>query len=36
MHFGFMNALLLHNGHQHVLTTHVAIVGWLAKEYKYN
>ena len=25
MHFGFMDVLLLHSGHQHILTTHVAV-----------
>jgi len=25
MHFGFMDVILLHSGHQHVSTTHVAI-----------
>jgi len=36
MYFGFTNVLLLHSDHQHVLTTCVAILGWRAKEYKYN
>jgi len=25
MHFGFMDVILLHSGHQHVSVTHVAI-----------